>query len=1153
MSISSPFINRPVATTLLTLAVALAGVFAFNKLPVAPLPQVDFPTIFVQATLPGASPDTVATSVAAPLERHLGQIADVSEMTSTSSIGSARIILQFGLSRDIDGAARDVEAAINAARADLPTALRQNPTYKKVNPADSPILILALTSDTLTPGQLYDAASTVIQQKFSQLAGIGEVDIGGSALPAVRVEANPLALSQYGIGLEDLRAALASANANSPKGAIEDGARRFQLYTNDQARKAAEYAPLIVAYRNGRAVRLTDVAEVVDSVEDLRNAGLYNGKQAITVILYREPGANIISAVQGVKDAIPGLRAALPGSISIDIALDRTPTIKASLADTERALVIAVLLVILVVFAFLRDWRATLIPAVAVPVSIIGTFAGMYVLGYSLDTLSLMALTVATGFVVDDAIVVLENVQRHIEDGMDRAEAALRGAREVGFTVLSMSLSLIAVFLPILLMGGIVGRLFREFAVTLSISILVSLVVSLTTTPMMCAFVLRQPHRSGDPDAPPAARPSRFARTGAWLARGGERGFDALLHGYEISLGWALRHPRIVMLSLLATIGLNVALFRVVPKGFFPVQDSGQLIGGVTADQAISFQAMKQKVADIQAAIGADPAVESVVGFTGGRQTNSAFIFTTLKPQGQRASAPKVLDRLRRRLGRIPGAQTFLFSAQDVRAGGRQSNAAYQYTLQGDDAQELYAWTPRLTEALKKLPILTDVNSDQQEKGHDVMVSYDRATLARLGLTPSEIDNTLYDAFGQRQVSTIYNALNQYHVVLEVAPKWWQSPDSLQLVRVSTSGGTASGTSTTNASARAIGGPANATSTTQSSSEAAGPSAPPPARARGAPATATPPPPPRPAPAGPSAATTGSATGTAASTMDASQNSQINAQNNALAASGKSGGASSGASVSTSAETMVPLPAFTRVTQSAAPLAVNHQGPFVASTISFNMAQGHSLSEATAAIERAMAELRVPTDIHGTFAGTAAQFQSSVSQEPLLVLAALVAVYIVLGVLYESTIHPLTILSTLPSAGVGAVLALLVTGQEFSIIALIGVILLIGIVKKNAILLVDFALAAEREDGFSTEDAIFQACLLRFRPIMMTTFAALLGALPLAFGGPGGELRMPLGISIVGGLIVSQALTLYTTPVVYIYLDRLRGRFRGRRNDPVTA
>ena len=1138
MSLSSPFIKRPVATTLLTLAVALAGAFAFVKLPVAPLPQVDFPTIFVQATLPGASPDTVATSVASPLERHLGQIADVSEMTSTSAIGSARITLQFGLDRDIDGAARDVEAAINAARADLPTSLRQNPTYKKVNPADSPIMILALTSDTLTPGQLYDAASTVIQQKLSQLPGIGEVDVGGSALPAVRVEANPLALSQYGIGLEDLRAALASANANSPKGVIDDGARRFQLYTNDQARKAAEYAPLIVAYRNGRAVRLTDVAEVLDSVEDLRNAGLYNGKPAVTVILYRQPGANIISAVQGVKDAIPQLKAALPGSVSISTALDRTPNIKVSLADTERALMIAVVLVILVVFAFLRDWRATLIPAVAVPVSIIGTFAGMYVLGYTLDTLSLMALTVATGFVVDDAIVVLENVQRHIEDGMGRAEAALLGAREVGFTVLSMSLSLIAVFLPILLMGGIVGRLFREFAVTLSLSILVSLVVSLTTTPMMCAFLLREPHHPGDPDVAAPRRRGRLARGGAWLARIFERAFDVSLHGYERSLSLALRHPRLVMLSLLATIGLNVVLFRIVPKGFFPVQDTGQLIGGVTADQAISFQSMKQKVADIQGVIGADPSVQSVVGFTGGRATNSAFIFVTLKPAGQRDGSPRVLDRLRRRLGRIAGAQTFLVAAQDVRAGGRQSNAAYQYTLQGDDAQELYSWTPRVTEALKKLSILTDVNSDQQENGHDIYVTYDRPTLARLGLTPSEIDNTLYDAFGQRQVSTIYNALNQYHVVLEVAPKWWQNPDSLKIVRVSTSGGTASGTSTTNASARAISGPQGSGSTTQTAAQSAAQAS---------------------APVGTGTTQSGagqggaSATGQAASgAADLSQNSQINAENNALAASGKSG-ASSGASVSTSAETMVPLPAFTHVRQSAAPLAVNHQGPFVASTISFNMAQGHSLSEATVQIARTMAELRVPSDIHGTFAGTAAQFQASVSQEPLLVLAALVAVYLVLGVLYESTIHPLTILSTLPSAGVGAVLALLVTGQEFSIIALIGIILLIGIVKKNAILLVDFALAAEREDGFSTEDAIFQACLLRFRPIMMTTFAALLGGLPLAFGGPGGELRMPLGISIVGGLIVSQALTLYTTPVVYIYLDRLRGRFRGRRAAPAAA
>ncbi len=1125
MSISSPFIARPVATTLLTIAVALAGVFAFAKLPVAPLPQVDFPTILVTAALPGASPETVATSVASPLERHLGQIADVTEMTSTSSVGNLRITLQFGLDRDIDGAARDVEAAINASRADLPTALRQNPTYEKVNPADTPIMILALTSDTLTPGQLYDAASSVLQQKLSQLPGIGQVEIGGSALPAVRVEANPNALAHNGIGLEDVRAALASANANSPKGAVEDGERRFQLYTNDQARKAADYAPLIIAYRNQRPVHLADVADVIDSVEDLRNAGLYNGGAAVTVIMYRQPGANIIAAVDGVRAALPALAAALPGQVLIRTALDRTPGIRASLAETESTLVLAVVLVILVVFAFLRDWRATLIPAVAVPVSVIGTFAGMYLLGYSLDILSLMALTVATGFVVDDAIVVLENVQRHIEAGMSRGRAALLGASEVGFTVLSMSVSLVAVFLPILLMGGIVGRLFREFAVTLSLAVTVSLVVSLTTTPMMCAFVLRPP------EAPGAQ--GRTAREPGRIARGFEAGFALMLRGYAASLTVALRHPRLVMLSLVATIGLNVVLFKVVPKGLLPVQDTGLLIGGVQADQAISFQAMKAKVAHIQDLIGEDPAVSGVVGFTGGRQTNAAFTFVTLKEQDQRDAAPVVLDRLRRRLSRVAGAQTFLFAAQDVRAGGRQTNAAYQYTLEGDNTAELYEWSPKVTEALKKSPLLTDVASDQQEKGHEVYLTYDRPTLAKLGLTPQEIDNTLYDAFGQRQVSTIYNALNQYHVVLEVAPRWWQNPDTLQILKVSTSGGNASGTSTTNASARATTAATAATSTAGASNAA------PTAASSGSPVGQT----------GQSGAATGA---TASGSSDPSLNSELNAQNNALAASGSSG-ASSGASVSTAAETMVPLAAFTRSTPGSTPLSVSHQGQFVASTISFNMASGHSLSEAGPLIDRTLAELRVPADIHGTFAGTAAQFQTSVAQEPLLVLAALVTVYIVLGILYESTIHPLTILSTLPSAGVGAVLALYLTGQEFSIIALIGVILLIGIVKKNAILLVDFALSAEREQGLSTEDAIYQACILRFRPIMMTTFAALLGALPLAFGGPGGELRMPLGISIVGGLIVSQALTLYTTPVVYLYLDRLRGAARRRRPAPAVA
>ena len=1067
VNISAPFIARPVATTLLTIAIALAGAFAFLRLPVAPLPQVDFPTISVQATLPGASPDTMATSVASPLERHLGQIADVSEMTSTSSVGNTRVVLQFGLSRSIDGAARDVQAAINAARADLPTALRSNPTYRKVNPADSPIMVLALTSPTLTPGQLYDAAATVLQQSLSQIDGIGEVDVGGSALPAVRVELDPNSLNRYGIGLEDVRAALASANANAPKGAIVQGDARFQIYTNDQANRASDYRPLVVAYRNGRAVRLTDVGQVLDGVEDVRNAGLYNGQAAITVILYRQPGANIIAAVRSVRANLPALEAALPASISLHVALDRSPTIQASLDDTERALLLAVVLVVLVVFAFLRDWRATLIPAVAVPVSIMGTFGVMYLVGYTLDVLSLMALTIATGFVVDDAIVVLENIARHMEAGMARRQACLLGAREVGFTVLSMSVSLVAVFLPILLLGGIVGRLFREFAVVLSVSIFVSLVVSLTTTPAMCARLLR----------PPAAHrpPGRVARIS-------QRGFEGLLRGYEVSLGWALRHQAVVLVSLFATIGLNVVLFAAVPKGFFPQQDTGTLIGTIQADQGISFQLMRAKLAQLQGIVGADPAVESVTGFTGGRQTNSGFVFVSLKPHAVRDSAQAVIERLRMRLNQVAGARLFLFEAQDVRAGGRQSNAAYQYTLEGDDSAQLYEWAPRVAEALTRSPVLEDVNSDQQQKGHQLEVTVDRATAARLGVTPSQIDNTLYDAFGQRQVSTIYNPLNQYHVVMEVAPRWWQNPASLPLIYVSTAAGTAPGTSSTNLPARTVSTTAGAT---------------------------------------------------------ASTNSEINAATNALAASGKTS-ASNGASVSTTQETMVPLAAFARFVPGLAPLGVNHQGPFVAATLSFNLAPGHSLSEATQVIAQTLDDLRVPAGIHGTFAGTAATFQASTSREPLLILAALVTVYIVLGILYESAIHPITILSTLPSAGVGAVLALLVTGQELSIIAMIGVILLIGIVKKNAILLVDFALAAQREDGLSPRDAIHRACLLRFRPIMMTTFSALLGALPLALGGTGGELRRPLGIAIVGGLVVSQVLTLYTTPVVYLYLDRLR-------------
>ena len=1082
MNLSAPFISRPVATTLLTIGIALAGLFAFSKLPVAPLPQVDFPTISVQAQLPGASPDTVATSVASPLERHLGQIADVTEMTSTSSVGQARIVLQFGLDRDIDGAARDVQAAINAARADLPTSLRSNPTYRKVNPADAPIMILALTSKTLTRGQMYDAASNVLEQRLSQINGIGQVIIGGSALPAVRVELNPQALFKYGIGLEDVRAALASANANSPKGSIDNGPQHYQIYTNDQASKAADYLPLIIAYRNGAPVRLSDMADVQDSVENLRNEGVANGQPSVLVILFRQPGANIIDAVDSVKAALPQLEAAMPSDINVSIANDRSTTIRASLQDTEATLVIAVILVTLVVFLFLRNVRATLIPSVAVPVSIIGTFGTMYLLGFSLDNLSLMALTVATGFVVDDAIVVLENISRHLEAGVPRVQAALLGAREVGFTVISISLSLIAVFIPILLMGGIVGRLFREFALTLSLAIIVSLAISLTTTPMMCALFLR-----------PTPRREEQRRTL----------FDRAMGLYGRTLGWALQHGLLVMLILAITVGLNVWLFVIIPKGFFPLQDTGRLIGSMQADQSTSFQAMQQKLDQMVAIVRSDPAVASVVGFTGqgsggaGGQSNTGSVFIALKPIAQRGNINAVMGRLRRSLGAVPGAQLFLQPVQDIRVGGRQSNAAYQYTLQGDSASQLYEWAPKLLSALQNNPVLRDVNTDQQQKGLETDLVIDRSTASRLGVNAAQIDNTLYDAFGQRQVSTIYSALNQYHVVMEVAPRYWQSPETLKDIYVGTAGGNASGTETTNAVVGTV------------------------------------------------AATTTTTTAATAAAAIASSSSR-NAATNALANTGK-GSASSGAAVSTSQETMVPLAAFTHYGPGNTPLAVNHQEQFVATTISFNLAPGRSLSDATQAIEQATRQILMPASIHGSFQGTARTFQDSLSSEPLLILAALVAVYIVLGILYESTIHPITILSTLPSAGVGAVLALLLFNTEFSIIALIGVILLIGIVKKNAILMIDFALEAERERNLTPRDAIFEASLLRFRPIMMTTCAAMLGAMPLAFSfGNGGEIRRPLGIAIVGGLMLSQALTLYTTPVLYLYLDRFRLAMRRR-------
>ena len=1014
MNLSAIFIRRPVATTLLTAGVALAGVISFFLLPVAPLPQVEFPTIAVSASLPGASPDTMAATIATPLERALGAIAGVTEITSSSSLGNTRITLQFDLNRDINGAARSVQAAINASRALLPSGMPSNPTYRKVNPAESPVMILALTSDTLTLGQMYDAASTVLAQRLAQVNGIGQVSIGGGALPAVRVELDPNKLAANGMALEDVRIAITASNANRPKGFVEDATRSWQIGANDQATVAADYAPIILRYRNGSAVRLQDVGNVVDSVQDVRNYGVANGKPSILLILNKAPGANIIESVDKVRALLPQLRATIPSTIKLEVVMDRTPTIRASLREMERAMGISVGLVILVVMLFLRKVRVALIPAVAVPVSLCGTFVVMYLLGYSLDNLSLMALTVATGFVVDDAIVVLENITRHMERGKTALQASLLGAREIGFTVVSISLSLIAVFIPVLLMGGIVGRLFREFAVVLSASILVSMVVSVTTTPMMCAALLKAPAQGIAP-----SRMGRWSKAfGGWV-----------MHGYRRSLAWALRHQPITLLVFFAVVGLNFYLYGAITKGFFPQQDTGRVIGFIQADQATSFQAMQLRLDRFLAVVKADPAVEHVTGFTGGSQRNSAQMFMSLKPLSERdASAEQVVARLRTQLAKEPGANLFMVPVQDIRIGGRQSNAQYQYTLQSDNLEDLRVWDPRIRRAMMALPELVDVNTDQQDRGLQTSLVIDRDAATRMGLSVRSIDTTLNNAFGQRQIGVIYNPLNQYRVVMELSSEHLQNPESLRNLYFISSIGE-----------------------------------------------------------------------------------------------------------------RVPLSAFARLELTNTPLSVNHQSGTPASTISFNLPPGVSLSEATAAVENTVAELGVPVSVRGTFAGTARAFAQSLSTQPLLILAALITIYLVLGILYESLIHPITILSTLPSAGVGALLALMMFNTELSIIAFIGVILLIGLVKKNAIMMIDFAIERQRHGHLSASQAIFKACQLRFRPILMTTVCAIFGAIPLAIGtGDGAELRQPLGIAVVGGLILSQLLTLYTTPVIFVLMDRMR-------------